>query len=887
MLLSINVRRKFISALLFSGLFFTSIQEGIAQKTFGLLKKINGNDENGYVLFTPMNCDTTYLINKCGKRVHHWVSPHPPGMSAYLLPNGHLLKSGTEVDTSFGLAGGRGGIIEEFDWDNKLVWRYKIFNDSLCQHHDIRPMPNGNVLVLTWHAISKSQAIALGRKSQSFASSQTDLWGERLVELKPIGKDSAELVWQWDVFDHIIQDGDTSLPNYGVIEEHPELVNINYALTLQTNDWLHANGIDYNEQLDQIVLSIHNMSEIWIIDHSTTMAEAATHRGGVFDKGGDLLYRWGNPQAYGKGSSFDRKLFRQHNAHWIKNGLQDSGCIMVFNNGWDRDTAYSTIEVIQTPIFSNGSYNQNLPYGPAKAKWIYKDSIPKNFYSQIISGAERMPNGNTLVCSGVQGIFFEVTPKGKTVWKYKNPVYGSGVRNDGGTGFNQVFRCSFYPSNYQAFVGKALNAGAALERNSMAYSCNYESVTPTVLSVAPFNNSNDIAVDSNLVIKMSEAVLQTNASIVLFANGMPFETIGTSSDLVKYLGDEIRISHFKKFPYNSRISVKVPVKFARDSSFNFTNKAIDTSVWHFETRRQAPLITFLSPDSGSLHVDVNVKPYMLFDQVVHKLDSGGIDIFEDGLLMEHIPIGSSKIKISGNVLEILDTKFNYEKTVSIVIDSCIADVYGGKIKPLDFGRWVFNTKSRPRLEALSPSMNSVKVGVYTTLIMTFDRNMSIDSNKKINIYSNGSLFESINLNSNELEMKGTEFNIALNFGLPGNSRIAVEIPENALIDNYGMHFEGLDSSAWVFFTDIKSSVENNTIGAVTVYPNPAGNVLRVNSQEELISLQLVDQLGRVVELVFERISESEYSVDVSKLKEGIYAVIVNGVVEMRLIKIGG
>lgn len=58
------------------------------------------------------------------------------------------------------------------------------------------------------------------------------------------------------------------------------------------------NGIDYNPVLDQIALSTHNLNEWYIIDHSTTTAEAATSSGGNSGKGGDLLYRWGNPAAY-------------------------------------------------------------------------------------------------------------------------------------------------------------------------------------------------------------------------------------------------------------------------------------------------------------------------------------------------------------------------------------------------------------------------------------------------------------------------------------------------------------------------------------------------------------------------------------------------------------
>ena len=84
---------------------------------------------------------------------------------------------------------------------------------------------------------------------------------------------------------------------------------------------MHTNAVAYNAELDQIMLSIHAFSEVWIIDHGTTTEEAASHSGGKRGKGGDLLYRWGNPRAYRTGTNVDQRLFAQHNAHWIPEGL--------------------------------------------------------------------------------------------------------------------------------------------------------------------------------------------------------------------------------------------------------------------------------------------------------------------------------------------------------------------------------------------------------------------------------------------------------------------------------------------------------------------------------------------------------------------------------------
>jgi hypothetical protein len=192
---------------------------------------------------------------------------------------------------------------------------------------------------------------------------------------------------------------------------------------------MHTNSIDYNEELDQILISIHNFNEIWIIDHSTTTEEAASHTGGRYGKGGDLLYRWGNPQTYRAGTNEDIKLFGQHDAQWIKEGHPGEGNILIFNNGWDVWTDpnmsrrnFSSIDEIIPPVDKNGFYHKNpgQAFGPIKPVWTFTTENPSNFYSPIISGCQRLPNGNTLICHGTGGVFFEVTKNMDFVWLYTN-----------------------------------------------------------------------------------------------------------------------------------------------------------------------------------------------------------------------------------------------------------------------------------------------------------------------------------------------------------------------------------------------------------------------------------------------------------------------------------
>jgi hypothetical protein len=235
----------------------------------------------------------------------------------YLLEDGDLLRSGNVISPFFN-AGGKGGVIQRLDWASNVLWEFDISDADHCQHHDIFPMPNGNVLAVVWEKHTIAEALAAGRDP---ALLDDGLWSEAILELQPIGTDSAAIVWEWHLWDHLVQDFDPLQQNHGVVTDHPELVNINYIGGPPTQeDWIHMNAVYYNADLDQIIASAHNFDEIWVIDHSTTTAEAAGHTGGSHGRGGDLLYRWGNPITYDRGTVADERFFGQHNVQWIRPG---------------------------------------------------------------------------------------------------------------------------------------------------------------------------------------------------------------------------------------------------------------------------------------------------------------------------------------------------------------------------------------------------------------------------------------------------------------------------------------------------------------------------------------------------------------------------------------
>lgn len=408
----------------------------------------------GYTLIASSFSKDTYLIDMQGRVVQTWKSDCNPGQGAYLLESGNLLRPGQVSNPPF-FGAGAGGRIQEFTWDGKIVWDYTFSSATQLPHHDVCKLLNGNVLMIVWEKKSAKDAIAAGRRPETVG--EGDLMADSILEVQPTGKTTGKIVWEWHAWDHLIQDFDEKKANHGDVGAHPELIDLNFgegtiaAMIAKPEelkklqaigyvgaagrrpgriqpDWTHINSVAYNAELDQIILSVHEFSEIWVIDHSTTTAEAASHKGGRSGKGGDLLYRWGNPRAYRAGTVKDQKLFSQHNAHWIAKGLPGEGHILVFNNGLRRTGgAYSSVDEIVPPADAKGQYAiaPGKAFGPETTHWSYVAPKRTDFFAALISGAERLPNGNTLICSGPNGTIFEVTRDSQTVWKYVNPVKGS------------------------------------------------------------------------------------------------------------------------------------------------------------------------------------------------------------------------------------------------------------------------------------------------------------------------------------------------------------------------------------------------------------------------------------------------------------------------------
>ncbi len=440
----------------------------------------------GYVLFSPISDTTVFLMANDGTVVHTWENVHG-GISHYLEADGTLLRGFRDPEILHFRQGGVSGGLQELDWNGKLLWEWRLGDEKRVLHHDIERLPNGNILALGWEVKTREETIAAGRRPD--AAHEKGLMPEFVIEIQPIRPGGAKIVWQWHIWDHLVQNHDATLANYGTPAEHPERLDLNADAGVPEIsseeleqlkalgyvdaeaepedlriDFLHANAIDYHPGLDQIAISVPSLGEIWILDHSTTTEQARGSTGGRSGKGGDILYRWGNPSSYGRGDVSSARLFFQHDVRWIPKGWERAGNLTVFNNGRDRPAGpFSSVDEITPPLAADGTYDlaEGKAYGPAALAWTAP--LPPDRFAPFISGAARLRNGNTFVCAGTDGIMLELSPSGGIVWEYRNPYGGNLVMADGKPATQgaddrpyAVYRATRIPTDHPSLQGRSL-----------------------------------------------------------------------------------------------------------------------------------------------------------------------------------------------------------------------------------------------------------------------------------------------------------------------------------------------------------------------------------------------------------------------------------------------
>ncbi len=514
-----------------------------SQNTVGVLSNTT-NSLNGYTLFSPRINQTpryTYLIDNCGEIVNQWASTFPLFSTDYLMPDGSLYRSVIDNQSTLNIPGNTGRI-EHLDWDGNLIWGLTFSDTDFSFHHDYVVLANGNILMLVAYRMTEAEAIQQGRDPATIATAE--LYEERVLEIQPMGIDSYNLIWEWHSWDHLIQDFDNTKLNFDVIGDHPELIDINSGTNFGEADWWHSNAMSYSPELDQIIIGNRNFNEFIIIDHSTTTAEAAGQTGGNSGMGGDIIYRYGNPQSYDQGIEADRKLFGQHDVHFIPAGMPNAGKIMIFNNG--LGLGFTRVQIITAPydgLNQNYTYNGGA-YGPDTIDWEYMDPVdPFNFSAGFLSGAQQLSNGNVLICNGDTGEIFEIDPGFNTVWEYQNPVGLTAILSDGDDptqSATRMFRTLRYEPDYQAFDGRDLTPQGPIELNPAKDNC-------SLLSLDEFN--------INAMVKLYPTVTQDIVNIRTQLSDFQVELFNIQGQLIHIQrnADQLNLSNFDSGIYFVKI----------------------------------------------------------------------------------------------------------------------------------------------------------------------------------------------------------------------------------------------------------------------------------------------------------------------------------------------
>ena len=469
-----------------------------------------------------------YIINSDGDILHQWDNSNitsPEATPGYLTPNGLFLR-GIESPLAAGgdFSVGRWGTVQLVDWDGTVVWEYDGCTDNIeCFHHDLELLPNGNILVTAFHRYDENDA------SLEFGwnvTGQGKLLIDIIYEIKPNLIDGAsEIVWEWKWVDHVIQDGDSTLPNYGIIAEHPEKIDLHYfnskesRLPILLGTHTHINSIDYNPERDEILISSATYDEIYIIDHSTTIAEAASSSGGNSGKGGDILYRWGNPEAYDFAGG-DPAIYSslgwtntQHDARWL---LDDSGNITIHNNHSTKNpkpngmNAWTQFLEIEIPYNGNGySYTASQPYEPsAPMIWAEYDSDNPLFSCAFSGGGQKLENGHIFTTSAAKFTLLEHDENGNIVWFFDL----TDLHPDGG----QVFKAQKYPKDYTGFSNLYTSVNEEM-RNTDLFHVYYN----PVLKAIKVEHSFDSRISISYTLSDMSGRILSNSNEKHYSNGEP------------------------------------------------------------------------------------------------------------------------------------------------------------------------------------------------------------------------------------------------------------------------------------------------------------------------------------------------------------------------------
>lgn len=351
----------------------------------------------GTTIYKPDKCDNGYtlvwigksakLVDMNGRAVHKWRidinadKNTPQGFykglhRAKLLNNGHCV-----VQTGDMMC--EDGRTVEFDWDNNPVWEFipegKIPHKKyLGPHHDFFRKPDGNTLIICREAVPEEYM----RKVRDPRYRNMTLYGDVILEVNQ----KSEVVWEWHCFEHL------DLNHYRFFASQNwhggpynntacDWTHVNTVQAIPENRWYDTG--DERFKPGNVMISPRTMDTVYLIDRDTK----------------EIVWEY-------SGNYFGG-LSGQHEPYMIEKGLPGEGNVLIFDNG-------------ASPLKDLGHTGKSyvLEVNPVTKEivWVYDKGL--YFYSTFTSSAQRLGNGNTLICESIARRLFEVTKEGEIVWEY-------------------------------------------------------------------------------------------------------------------------------------------------------------------------------------------------------------------------------------------------------------------------------------------------------------------------------------------------------------------------------------------------------------------------------------------------------------------------------------
>ena len=363
----------------------------------------------GYTLFSPIGISytsgkgETWLVDMEGHIVNRWQFPYQCGLYGYLLPNGHIVYAAQS---------------ENVHQKYSLPFSFTGFGTEIIEQdwdgNVVRtiPIPRGSHDFLIMPN-GNVMYICYGDEKGILPDELAAKWkggipaeGKEKLYGDNIYEvdENGKIVWEWISYEHMDPEIDAICP-------------------LEDRQQWHMNTL-FRCRDGNILVSPRHLNEFFKMEFPS----------------GKIIAR------YGRG-----KIFHQHDCKEL-----DNGNFLVFDNGSHR-------------------HNYGPPYSRVveidpntdEEVWEYKAEVPSDFYSSLMAGAQRMPNGNTVICDSCSNSrIFEVTYEGELVWEYIVPlrVKQMEISIDN---FNLIFRAPRYPSDYPGFKGKNLDPARFPWENQM------------------------------------------------------------------------------------------------------------------------------------------------------------------------------------------------------------------------------------------------------------------------------------------------------------------------------------------------------------------------------------------------------------------------------------